>query len=203
MKSAPFRVLQSAATRSRSNKSDRRRSTSDSTTSPQVGNRLATFPGAPVGEYRLELTDGSRTERALFDVETALERGLSLRHFNFDTYDEDFALNGNAVTANEVLFGFVGYEPNQSADLLLYRSPSTSGGALLGGPYELTGDVAIEVDDRGEAVVAIALDDSASGHCFRFDTVATLATEIARGGTADAVGNDPTLFCVPSGAAGN
>lgn len=162
--------------------------------------QLATYPGAPTGDYEFELSDGSRSEVVSFEVETALDRGSAPRHFFFDTYAELFGTNINQATDDEVLFGFTGFNPSEPVDLFLYRSASTDYAESVSfGEYELTGDVAVTPNERGEAVVSIALDDSASGRCFRFDTHEVLIDE-ATSGNAFAVGFDPTVFCVPQGA---
>ena len=160
--------------------------------------QIATYPGAPTGTYELTITDGARREVVQLEMETATERGRGSRHFVFDNYDEWFGSGGDLVVRERAAYGFVGFEPGETLDLLLYRSPRQDEVAFVpNGAYTLAATFNLGIDDRGEATMVLDADEQASGHCYVLDLANTLIGQYEAGGQIGISGGDPTAFCVP------
>lgn len=61
--------------------------------------------------------------------------------------------------------------------------------------YRLTASITVDIDDRGEAVLAFSADEAASGHCYVPWTADELDAAPDEEVFVDAA--DPAAFCVP------
>jgi hypothetical protein len=160
--------------------------------------QLATYPGAALGTYTLEADDGDRNVNLDLDVATGLDRASFSNHFEFSVYDVFFKGNGGSlVVEDQANYGFVGFQPHEQLDLMLFRSPGTDdASSFVNGLYNLSAELTVETDDRGEATLILPLDEDASGHCFVLELEAAIADAYYQSGQLGVTGHDPTSFCV-------
>lgn len=161
--------------------------------------QIATYPGSPRGTYELSFNGPDGPVSAPIDMDTALRRDAGDRYFEYDMFDFMFWGSDIDVPRDEVVYGFVGYEPGEEFTLYVYRSPrQEQADQLLAGGYRLAAEVDVHIDDRGEAVVVIPVGEDAEHHCFETRTAEELAA-IPEGETASLDAADPSAFCVPDG----
>jgi hypothetical protein len=163
---------------------------------------LRTFPGASTGSYEITVQGLDRTASFSILVGTTQDTdrpGVPTFPvlFNIDRYadfNELTPLEPGTVTG----YGAAGYPPGSSLDLAVFRSdqPMTDD-QLAGATMLLVDQTTMEIDERGEGLVAFALDESTAGHCFfAIDVVELASVDMSDGLFRAVAGRDGKTFCV-------
>lgn len=158
---------------------------------------LATFPGAPVGDYTVELTDGSNRVTFSLELRPAAELGEMPDHFQYGKYAEDYPAGSLEVSpGDDVELGFVGHEPGSSGVYFLYRAEQAEPGRLPIGTYTLVDRLEVAFDRRGEAALRVPTATSPERTCYVLLERTDALTDVAEQDRIAISGAHAAAFCV-------